>query len=78
MGVPWWRRAWKGWLRIAGIIGDFQARLVLSLFYFVVVLPFGLLVRLLSDPLKIRALRKSSWTEFTSRSRTVEEGSRQF
>jgi hypothetical protein len=71
------KRVWRGWLRVATVIGDFQARLVLSLFYFVIVLPFGVLVRLFLDPLGIRGQRQSTWSEFSARSRTVEEGSRQ-
>ncbi len=73
----WWRRAWKRWLRIAAIIGDFQARVVLSVFYFVIVLPFGLVVRLFADPLNIKGSRQSAWTDFADRARTLEEASRQ-
>jgi len=39
---------------IAEAIGNFMNRLILSLFYFVIVLPFGLGVRLFSDPLRIK------------------------
>lgn len=73
----WWRRAWQRWLRLATIIGDFQARLILSLFYFVIVLPFGLLVRLFADPLGIKGRRQGTWTPFPERSGTLEEARRQ-
>lgn len=47
-------RAWARWKVIAHAIGNFQARLLLSLFYFVVVPPFALIVKLFQDPLKLR------------------------
>ena len=58
------RRAWARWMKIAGVIGDFQSRVVLSLFYFVIVLPFGLVVRVFGDPLRINRNRDSGWPEF--------------
>ena len=76
--MGFWRRAWARWMRIAGVIGDFQSRVVLSLFYFVIVFPFGLVVRLFGDPLKIRRRRETGWTDFVARAETVEEGKRQF
>ncbi len=46
--------AWQGWKKIAHKIGNFQARVILTVFYGVLVLPFGLAVRLFSDPLRIK------------------------
>ena len=37
------------------IIGDFQGRVIATLFYFTVLLPFGLGSRLSSDPLHLRS-----------------------
>lgn len=56
------RRLWAGWKRVARAIGDFQARVLLTLIYAVLVLPFGLLVRLFSDPLNIKK-RPATWFE---------------
>lgn len=75
--IPFWKRAWQRWLRIATIIGDFQARVIFSLFYFVIVLPFGLAVRLFADPLGIKGQRSTTWTDFPDRSRTLEATRRQ-
>lgn len=44
---------WVRWKAIAVVIGDFQSRLILSLFYFVVFVPVGFMVRLAGDPLRI-------------------------
>ncbi len=48
------KRAWEGWKKIAHKIGNFQARVLLTVFYGVLVLPFGLAARFFSDPLRIK------------------------
>jgi hypothetical protein len=55
-------RAWQSWKRIAHAVGTFQARVLLTIFYAVLVLPFGVLVRLFSDPLRIKH-RPQQWLE---------------
>lgn len=60
------RQLWSRWLTLAGKIGNFQSRILLTLFYFLVVAPFGLAVRLLSDPLHVRSRPSpdgSAWIE---------------
>ena len=39
---------------LARKIGNFQARVVLTIIYSILVLPFGLCVRLFADPLRIK------------------------
>lgn len=59
------RDLWNRWLVLAQKIGKFQSRIVLTTVYFVIVLPFGLGVRLFADPLRIRrrsADASSSWS----------------
>ena len=65
MKPPLWRRLWEGWKVVAHAIGNFQARLLLSLFYFLVVPPFALLVKLFMDPLRLRPAdhRGSFWID---------------
>lgn len=53
---------WEAWKRLAKKIGNFQARVFLTLLYVIVVLPFGLMVRLFSDSLRIKN-RPTKWTE---------------
>ena len=48
------KRIWEAWKRIAHRIGNFQARVLLTILYLVLVLPFGVVVRLLADPLRIK------------------------
>lgn len=54
-------RLWRRWTVIAHRIGDAQARLLLSIFYFAVLAPFALGLRLLSDPLQLRRARAPRW-----------------
>ncbi len=49
------KAAWALWKRVARALGNFQARVWLTLFYFVLVPPFALIVRLFSDPLALAA-----------------------
>lgn len=41
------------WTAFAHRMGNYQGRLILAFFYFTVVLPFGISVRLFSDPLAL-------------------------
>jgi len=72
------RRLWQWWKKVAEKIGNFQARLLLSFFYFVVVLPMGLVVKLSSDPLKLRKYQGSLWIQRESKVVDFNEARRQF
>jgi hypothetical protein len=52
---------WENWKRIGKKIGEFQSRVVLGLFYFVIVCPFALAIRLACDPLGIKPGRTRGW-----------------
>ena len=56
------KRVWQAWTRLAHKIGNFQARVLLTVLYGVLVLPFGLIVRLFADPLRIKK-RPAQWTD---------------
>jgi hypothetical protein len=56
------KRAWTAWKAIAHKIGNFQARVILTIFYGVLVMPFGLAARLFSDPLRIKQ-RPTEWLD---------------
>jgi len=57
-----WKRLWEGWKRVAHAIGNFQARVLLTIIYAILVLPFGLAVRAFADPLRIRR-RPEKWLD---------------
>jgi len=54
MGQHMRRRLWERWKQIAKTIGDFQARLILSVVYFIIVGPFALILRWVADPLSLK------------------------
>jgi hypothetical protein len=47
--------AWDRFTVIAGIVGDVQGRVIVTLFYFTILVPFGIGSRLFSDPLRIKS-----------------------
>ena len=73
-----WKRFVAWWMPIAEKIGNFMNRVILSIFYFVVVLPFGLGVSIFLDPLGLRSKRRTAWTKCAPESNTIEESRRQF
>jgi len=57
------KRIWRVWTDFSRRMGGFQSRVLLSFFFFIVVTPFALLVKVFSDPLRIkRGARKSGET----------------
>ena len=68
---------WQWWQKIAKKIGDFQARLILTIFYFVVVLPVGLVARLFGDPLG-RKKSAAGWEVKAEISTSLDSAHRQF
>ena len=55
------RKFWENWKRFGKWMGDQVARVILTIFYFTVALPFGLGLRLFSDPLGRKSVPE--WTE---------------
>ena len=71
------KQIWQRWVNVSKKIGDFQARLLLSLFYLVLVCPFGLILRLFADPLGLKKA-PPDWTSKQSTPPRLEEARRQF
>jgi len=73
------RKVWEAWKRIGQFIGDMIGRVVLTVFYFTLFVPFALGVRFFGDPL---AMRPSSggvkWVERTTHDLTLEDSRRLF
>ena len=55
------KKLWENWKILAKKIGDFQARLILTVLYFVIVAPFALIVRFAADPLSIKRRAEPGW-----------------
>ena len=72
------KKFWASTRAILKKIGFFQGRVLLSLFYYVFIVPPGLLVRLFSDPLGIKTQPPTFWQTWEFTSRTKEDAERQF
>jgi hypothetical protein len=57
------RSLWERWKRIARKIGDFQARALMTGFYFLILGPVSLVLRWRSDPLAIKAGTARGWRD---------------
>jgi hypothetical protein len=80
---PLWRlgmlhRVWERWKVIAHKIGIFQSRLLLNIFYFSILLPFGVGIKLFSDRLQLKPHQGPYWLGKASGSVDWEQAKRQF
>ncbi len=48
------KNVWEAWKKIARKIGTFQAKVLLTVFYLVILAPFGILFRFFKDALHLR------------------------
>jgi hypothetical protein len=67
----------RRWQEVAKRVGDFEARLILSVFYLLFVLPIGLVVRLFSDPLGLKKTA-ARWIHRPSTPARIDDARRQF
>jgi hypothetical protein len=72
-------RLWEGWKRFGRKLGDFQARLLLTMFYFVIAAPFAIRVKISSDPLSLAPRTPKGWRpRVASPGSMLERARRQF
>lgn len=55
------KKRWQSWNDFSKKMGRFQSRILLSLFYFVLVSPFAMAAKIFSDPLRLKYRRLTSW-----------------
>jgi hypothetical protein len=73
------RELWAAWKRVARKIGDFQARVLLTIFYFVLLAPFAIVMRRTSDPLTLKPGAQRGWGALPdSGEYTMEKAHKQF
>jgi hypothetical protein len=73
------RKLWQRWKRIARKIGDFQARALMTIFYFLVVGPVAMALRWRSDPLALKPSTPRGWRDSDAREGVaMEHARRQF
>ena len=76
--MPLLRRLWGRWKAWGRFLGNLVARVVLSLFYFTVLVPYGLGVRWFGDPLQIKTRPNPMWQSRTPQDSNLADAGRQF
>jgi hypothetical protein len=73
------KQGWGKWQELSHKSGELLARIVLTAFYFTVVIPFGLARTFLADPLRIkRTGAPHTWLPRQTRDLTIEDARRQY
>ena len=67
------QKFWHAWKRFGQFMGDLIGRLVLTVFYFTLFMPFGLGVRFFGDPMALRPTSPSKWLQRTSKDLTIDD-----
>jgi hypothetical protein len=71
------KQLWKKWQAFGKVIGNLVGRVVMTVFYFTIAAPFGLALRLFSDPLKMKPA-KPQWELRETEQPTLEDARRAF
>lgn len=72
------RKFWESWKKFGQWIGDMLARIVLTLFYFTIFLPFGIGVRFFGDPLSVKHRPAALWLPRATLDNAMDDVRRQF
>jgi len=72
------KKIWRGWSAFGHFVGNLVGRIVLSVFYFTIMLPFSLGVTLFGDALKLKEKRQTFWLNRQTPPASLEEARRQF
>ena len=70
---------WNRWKQFGQLIGDVFARIVLTVLFFTVLVPFGIGVRLFGDPLRVKSENPGTcWTKYSGDAANLLLSRRQF
>lgn len=70
---------WGKWIHIGKIIGDFQARIFLTVFYFALLWIVGIIVRFFSDPLRLhKTIVSTNFSPWMHPQETREQARKQY
>ena len=72
------KKIWKRWVKIAHVIGVFQSKLILTIFYFLILSPAGIIFTLFKDGLGLKKSPKSKWVLKDKQAQTIEELKEQY
>lgn len=59
--MEWASILWGRWKTFARKVGIFQSRMILSIFYFLVIPPFAAITKIFSDPLELNKSGPAKW-----------------
>ena len=73
---------WSKWLPIAQTIGNFNAQVILTIFYLIIISPLGLIYRFFADPLNIKlnkiSQRKTNFNKWEHLKQGTQEARKQY
>lgn len=67
--------AWQRWQIISELVGDLHARAITLLFYFTVMVPFGIGARFFGDPIDLKT--SNGWLDRSPVSSSLDNARRQ-
>ncbi|MEW6746103.1 MAG: hypothetical protein AB1486_25460 [Planctomycetota bacterium] len=74
---PFKERCKQGFFRFSERFGHMLSRLVITILYATLVVPGGIIVSLLQDPLRIKRYRGTTWSDWKSSNHTLQRARRQ-
>lgn len=69
---------WESWKAFGHFLGGLVGRIAMTVFYFTVFAPFGIGVKLFSDPLQIKHTPAKLWRERPTGDQSLQDVLRQF
>lgn len=69
---------WSRWKAFSHKVATFQARVILTIFYFVALAPVGLIHTYLKDTLNLRGKREEGWQDYPLIKNTPEQLKEQY
>ena len=74
------KKVWHRWTGFSKRMGSFQSRIMLSFFFFIIISPAALIIRVLGDPLQIKKKKTMDtyWLAKAPSSTEIEDYRRQF
>jgi len=73
--LPFGKRLWQAWLIISFKIGVFNSRLILTIFYFLILAPYSLAMKPFTDFMRVKG--KETWIVRKTNDLTLDDVRRQ-
>lgn len=73
--LPFHRRLWKAWIIVGHKIGTFNSRVILTLFYVLIMIPYSLVMFPFADLMRMKS--RQTWIKRETRDKTLADAVRQ-